>query len=221
MKKLILLIFFSLIFIPIVTLPLYLKVKTECITQYGPCPPEINSQISSNGQTLAKTKNKIKKVFKNNQLISNFRTQFKLPNILVVNLVIKKPSFAIVGSNTNEVALVDGDGRVLTIAKTTNLPTISNPTYANKIGENVKSTDLFALKLMEGVYEMYQVNYGVIEGDSLVVELPSQIKVLFPLSGDRDLILGSLRLVYSKVTSEDAKGKYTQIDLRFKNPVLR
>ncbi len=211
----------GLILAPVAALPFYLKVKIECLTQYGACPPEISNQVVSKDQTFLSAKNKIKKVLRASQLVTDFRTQFKLPNVLVVNIVIKKPSFALVGSNPDEAALVDADGRVLTTAKNSSLPTVKDINRTYKPGEDVNSSDLFALKLIEGVYEMYQVKDGFVENDSLVVELPSQIKVLFPLSGDRDLILGSLRLVYSKVVSAEEKGKYTQIDLRFKNPVLR
>ena len=51
---------------------------------------------------------------------------------------------------------------------------------------------------------------------TLTVELPTAVRVIFPLeeSRDKDVLLGTLRLIYSQVTDR-------QIDLRFKNALLR
>lgn len=69
---------------------------------------------------------------------------------------------------------------------------------------------------------MYGVQKGEITDSGLVIELPGSIRVIFPLDApDPRVLLGSLRLVYSKITSGDMVGKYSEIDLRFKNPVLR
>lgn len=151
----------------------------------------------------------------------DFGTQFKLPSTLLINLVVKKPVFAIISNDPKLISLVDSQGRVLGTTNTSALPTVVNTNSKYKPGETVSSQDLLALNLIQGVYQMYQVNKLVVENNSLVVELPSQIKVLFPLSGERDLILGTLRLVYTKVTSGEQAGKYKEIDLRFKNPILR
>jgi hypothetical protein len=68
---------------------------------------------------------------------------------------------------------------------------------------------------------MYQVGQSSIQDGSLLVELPGQIRVIFPLEGDSEILLGSLRLIYSKVREDGNLAGYSQIDLRFTNPVLR
>jgi len=128
--------------------------------------------------------------------------------------LIKKPSFML-KNDTNQVVTIDQNGRVLGTSSDTALPSVSVLGNLKKVGEIVDQKHLFALNLMQGVNQMYQIDNGKIEDDSLVVELPPSIKVIFPLSGDSQILLGSLRLVYSKV------GEYHEIDLRFKNPVLR
>jgi hypothetical protein len=55
----------------------------------------------------------------------------------------------------------------------------------------------------------------------LLVELPGQIRVIFPLEGDSDILLGGLRLIYSKIKEDGNLAGYSQIDMRYKNPVLR
>ena len=61
---------------------------------------------------------------------------------------------------------------------------------------------------------MYQVNKGEMINSGLVVELPTRVRVILPLEGSVEILLGSLRLIYSQVTDKE-------IDLRFKNPILR
>ena len=179
--------------------PFFIKVKTECRTQYGECPFELESG------NLYQTKRKITKNLKNNYLVTDFSMQFKLPNILLVNVLVKKPIFAI-QDVSNKIFLIDKDGKILSTVDSTSLPMVV---------QESSIPNLFTLNLMQGISQMYQINIGRIENDSLVVELPTSIKVIFPLSGDSQVLLGSLRLVYPKI------GTYREIDLRFKNPVLR
>ena len=90
-----------------------------------------------------------------------------------------------------------------------------------QVGSSVSAQELFALELIQGIWQMYQVGLGELKDDGLVVELPGRITVIFPKEGDKDILLGEVRLVYGKVENIDTLGKYSQIDLRFKNPVLR
>jgi hypothetical protein len=100
------------------------------------------------------------------------------------------------------------------------LPYAITPEPLKKVGESISTRDLFALNLILGVNEMYQVLYGTITNDALVVDIPPSVRVIFPLEGDSEILLGSLRLVYTKVTTSYL-GIYSQIDMRYKNPVLR
>ena len=202
-----------------VLLPFIIKVKNTCLSQYGACPPEIESGLINKKQTsLFETKNKIKTFLKNQFMVSAFSTQFKLPNTLVVNIIIKKPSF-VLKNDSNQKILVDENGKILALTNEAFLPEVLVVGNLKKVGDNVDPDQLFALNLIAGVNEMYQVKMGQIQDNSLVVELPTGIKVIFPLSGDSQVLLGALRLVYSKIQSGDQGVRYSQIDLRFKNPV--
>ncbi len=59
---------------------------------------------------------------------------------------------------------------------------------------------------------------------SLVVDIPHERAVLFTLEGDKDALLGGLKLIMSRLNkiAQDSKIEgVTEIDLRFKNPVVR
>lgn len=201
--------------------PFFLKVGIKCQSQYGECAREIEKDLSAfNGKNLYTAKSGASKYLKANYLVSDFSLQFKLPNVLSVQILAKKPVFAVFNRDRSLCALIDAEGRVLSIGAETTLPHV----YANqdlpKPGENISAGNFFALKLMAGVFEMYQVVSGELQNGSLTVDLPGSIRVIFPEEGDTEVLLGALKLIYTKTQGENS-GKFTQVDLRFKNPVLR
>lgn len=223
MKKLILPVVLGL-FLLLIFLPKFLiSVKIHCKSQYGDCPKEVVEGVAPlNGKKMFYAKRELRKKMQTNFLISDFSIQFKLPNILKVDLIVKESLFALKNISSGEFALVDKEGRVLAKSNQTDLPTVSVNEDLPGIGEKVSDKNLFALELTYGLFKMYQVGLGTIEGDSLLVEIPGGVRVLFPLVGsDKDLLLGSLRLIYANIQDGSGKMLYSQIDLRYGNPVLR
>lgn len=221
MRKYLLLSAFLVTTLFLVSIPFIVKVNVECSDQFGVCQDEISSNLNKfDGKSLVSALSGVKKYLKSNFLVSSFFIQFKLPNILKVNLIAKKPSYAVYDSASKNIYLATSDGRIISVTKNTALPTVETNISA-KTGEEIDPSILFAAKLTAGVFEMYQQNFGKIDNNSLVVDLKPQIKVIFPLEGDEEVLLGSLRLIYTKITSDTVSQKYSQIDLRFKNPVLR
>jgi len=194
--------------------PFFIRVNIECRSQFGECPQELEDGIGKlEGGSLYQTRRKIASYLKNNFLVSDFSTQYQLPNSLIVNTIIKKPLFAIQDRTSGKVFLLDKEGKVLSTVESSSLPTII---------QDGETPNLFALTLISGVHEMYQVGYGTITNDALVVDMPTGVRVLFPLRGEveSEILLGALRLIYAKITSDNPK-VYSQIDMRYKNPVLR
>jgi len=219
-KKIIYLALAIIILIFLFSWPFFLKVTIKCQSQYGKCDSEINKSLSIyNGKSLFNAKKGVDSSLKTNYLISGHSLQFKLPDILMVNVLIKKPVFALQDSSGHEV-LVSIDGEVLSAGANSALPTVKISQEVPMPGQNVGQTNLFTLKIISGVFEMYGVGIGAIQNDSLVVDLPAQIRVIFPLEGDSQTLLGALKLIYTK-TQGDLAGKFSQIDLRYVNPVLR
>jgi len=222
-KKIILPATFLILLLAIFLPRFFIKVKIDCRTQYGGCPGEVIDQIIPfEGKNMFYANRELKKKLKSNFIISAFSVQFKLPNILRVDLIIKKPIFALRSVTAGTLALVDKEGMILALSEETILPEVSVNGELPGPGERVADTHLLALELMQGVYKMYQTRTSTIEGDTLLVELPGSIRVIFPLvDADREMLLGSLRLIYSGIKSGEGGALYSQIDLRYKNPVLR
>ncbi len=206
----------------LISLPFIIKVRIECRSQSGGCPEELNSKLKSiDGKNLVSARKRSVNILKNDFLVAEFSRQFKLPDILLINTIIKKPVFSVLDKTSGKYYLLDQDGTVLTETDSSSLPVLTKDADQLKIGQKAPAEDLFALKLIRGVAQMYQVNTGTVQNDSLVVDLAHGIRVLFPLrDADIEVLLGSLRLIYSKITT-DSSGMYSQIDMRYKNPLLR
>lgn len=205
----------------LILLPLLIKVRIECKSQYGDCPSEVASGLETFGEkNLFISRQKASSYLKKNFLVADFSIQFKLPNVMLVNVIAKKPYFALKNATSGKFELVDQKGVVVAVTDASNLPTVVTPEPLKKTGEVVRASDLFALNLVAGTYQMYQVGYGTITNDALAVDIGGGLRVIFPLEGDSEVLLGGLRLIYSKVTT-NYLGTYSQIDMRYKNPVLR
>jgi cell division septal protein FtsQ len=202
--------------------PFFIKGKAVCKSQLGDCPGEINQKLSDlNGKNIFKVKTESAKILKSSYLVGDFSMQFRLPNAVLINTIIKKPKYAIFDRSKNKYFLIDASGTVLSTADNSSYPTLVKEVEDRSPGTQIGGDDLFALKILEGVSVMYQVFVGTKNNETLVVDMPDGIRVIFPLrDAEPDVLLGSLRLIYTKVTTEYS-GKYSQIDMRYKNPVLR
>jgi cell division septal protein FtsQ len=199
-----------------------MKVVIVCESQYGACPGNVKENLEkSSGKSLAAARGESKKILKKDPLIEDFSMQYKLPNILKINILAKKPVFALRDSVSGRILLVERSGGVLLETSSSSLPTVFADNLTENVGDTTSPEKLLSMHLVEGVNSMYGKNSGMLLPDGLVVELPDQVKVIFPLNGDRDILLGTLRTVYSKLASGEQSGKFSEIDLRFKNPVLR
>ena len=223
MKKIVLPVTFFILFLAIFLPRFFIKIKIDCRTQYGSCPAEVTDRIDSfDGKTYYSANRGIEKLLQSNFVVSAFSLQFKLPNILRVNLIVKRPVYALKRINPDNFALVDNEGTVLAISSQAQLPYVVISRELPGAGEKIIGSELLAMELVDGVNKMYQVRSGIIEGDALLVDIPGGVRVIFPLvDTDREELLGSLRLVYSSIQSGETRTSYSQIDLRYKNPVLR
>jgi hypothetical protein len=123
-------------------------------------------------------------------------------------------------------SLVDKEGIVLYNTDFSDLPNIAGLKDRNK-GEKVSGSDLLALKLIYDSFYYYKIKNGIIENDSLVIEVPDKIRVIFPLVGDEEVLMGSFGIIYNEYLKGENSKLYgagrniDTIDLRYKNPVIK
>jgi len=227
--SIILVIIFTLL-IPTITLKLIKINKIECESQFGKCPQElelrINNYILSNYKAAKK---QIEQQLTNDIQVNNYLIQYKIPSTLKIELNLKKPKYAVKDQN-NKLYLIDKDGLIIEIVDESNLPILINNNITGKIGDKVSGRDKFALEILEKVTWLYSIREGIVEKEQLKIILKEGIIVRFPLEGDPDVLVGSLRLIFSRLNDmtngiriEEGVNlsNIKEIDLRFTNPVLR
>ncbi|MEK7472854.1 MAG: hypothetical protein AAB625_02320 [Patescibacteria group bacterium] len=207
--------------IPIVIQKVIKIEKIECESQYGECDEVIVNSLQLTGN-YRDTKKIIKQKLEKDVLINSYLIQYQIPNKLKIDINLKKPRYAIF--NGNKYFLIDKDGLIINESNETNLPTLKKDGDNLVVGEKINGKDKFALSIISGLTYLYSINSGNIINNELKVISNEGIMIRFPLEGDKDVLLGSLRLIFSRLNDgtkgiriEDTK----EIDLRFKNPVLR
>lgn len=225
LKAVLSILFIALSFAAFSFAPKFIQInEVVCRSQFGPCNLG-DELLGLAGKSLYETKKEVKSVLLQEDSISDFSMQFKIPGTLEVAVIEKKPKFALKDSSSNLLALIDKEGKVLKIVEDSSLPQVITAGKLPNVGERVKEEYFFALNIVYNVSASYQVMEGRIENNSLLVNVPQGYKVVFPLSGDKDVLLGALRLLIERLNDAGKDSRInegiTEIDLRFKNPVLK
>ena len=220
------LIFLFLILFPLLILPRLIKIsKISCFSQYGDCSKNIQEKFNQSlGKSYWEANKEIKDSLAKNLLVKEYSLQFKLPAEVRVDIILNKPKYALKNPSQKFFYLVDKDGKVLAKENSTELPYVEVNNLNYDLNQKIKDEEIFSLEIIYDLFNFYQVKSGKIEGDSLMVNLSEGPKVIFPLSGSKDALIGALRLILSRLNepNKDVKiDSVKEIDLRFKNPVLK
>ncbi len=223
-------VFLAIIFLlaSLFVLPHYILVdEIVCKNQDEPCSQFLEEKLKIlRGKSLSKARSEIVRLLKNDTLVKDFSLHFQLPNRLNVNVSERRPKFTLKSRFSNKTYFISNEGFVL-MESTQDFPNIVTivdnvPSYGGKVDEET----LFALKITSLLSSQYQVLSSTKEENFLLIELQDGPRVIFPLEGDLDYLLGKFVLIYSQLNKEDFDFKIKdykdlEIDLRFENPVLR
>ncbi|CAN5279405.1 hypothetical protein BH10PAT1_BH10PAT1_7600 [soil metagenome] len=193
-----------------------IKIKNiTCESQYGACDETILLQLNSaKNKNVIDAKNYANNYLKKNSQVLSFSVRYQLPESLKINIIQKKAVAAFVDKDKNFV-LIDENGMIVATVKNTPLPKITS--YYVLDHEQIS----YVANLMSELYTFYGVTEGKVTTDGLEVDQIKGKNVIFPLTGDKDVLLGSLSLILSRLPSVKEASTISIIDLRFKNPVLR
>ena len=222
MKKL-LFVLLMLLFVSVVAvaIPRILRInQVVCESQFGPCSYFISEKLQRiRGKSLHDAKVTAKDILSSELFAVSFTSHFNLPDKLIINIIERKAVVSI-SYDVSRWWLVDKDGIVIGESEVTNLPSLQIEDTKADFGLGARTPDriYFAQNLLERLNYSYQVTFGRVTADALVVQLPSLKEVIFPLEGDQEILMGSLSLLLSRLKTAD---QYSIIDLRYKNPVLK
>ncbi|MFZ5933056.1 MAG: hypothetical protein ACOYT7_03220 [Patescibacteria group bacterium] len=223
------LLFIALVVFLVIYLPCLIRVTSiACKSQFGPCSNSLEGKLRGfEGKNLKEAKKQVTEVLGAETSVTDFSLQFKIPAILKVDILEKKPKFAVKEKDTAVFGLVGQEGTVLKIEKDSSLPFLEIDEKIPGVGERVSDKIFFGLNLVYDLFLQYQLREGKIKDSLLVVDSLEGRRVIFPLAGDREILLGALRLIIGRLNdkSKDTRivngASVSEIDLRFKNPVLR
>ncbi|MEK7497673.1 MAG: hypothetical protein AAB656_02025 [Patescibacteria group bacterium] len=227
MKKNVFLLIFCLflLILAVVLVPRVVKIKRiVCESQFGPCSEIITKKFQEfENKSLVKSRSDIANFLKKDIKVSRFSTRFELPDKIKV-YVIEEKSFTALGRQGQEkYALINKNGEITSLESKTLLPTINLNNDSNfefKIRDKVPGNIVFAASIAYEVFRQYQIRLVILNKDSIEVVIKGT-KVYFPTEGDIDELLGAMNLILSRLNNGDISFRMREVDLRYKNPVVR
>lgn len=193
-----------------------------CKSQYGPCTAEEISSLEKfkgGNMVMFNTKpvvDKLKHDFMNRKVV----VQKVFPNTIIVTLEKRKAVVAFATLSGDGYFLLDRDGVVVEFVKTTNLPYISAPELPGLVvGHEAEDKFRRAASITYLVFRSQGVKQVKLENSTIVAQLQSGLRVIFPLEGDPQVLMGALQLILARSRMMDKLPK--EIDLRYSKPVLR
>lgn len=192
--------------------------KIECVSQFGSCSYEF--QLGN----YKSVKDQIEKRLSSDIQVNSYLVQYKIPSTIKVEIDVKSPKNAIYSNSTGKYYLLSEDGLVLSLTNSTNLPFIKIENIELEIGKEIGQKEKFAVEMLNNLFFIYTINEGSLEKSSLKFVSQEGVNIIFPTEGDISFLVGSLRLIFSRLNDETEgirMNEIREIDLRYKNPVLR
>lgn len=220
-----------IVLIPLLIVAIYfayrkIKINTIiCQSQYGPCSESLDNEIDkAQGKNIASSISEVKKTLSQSNEVSQYSVRFNLPSYLKIYIVEKKGEVAITKTGLDNFFILDKDGLIISQVKRTSLPTLvlmDNSNINLKVGERVHGDVLFAEDVARLAFTAYETRSISIYSDRIEFSLKDGRKIIFPTSGETDVLFGSLELILSRLNNQAQEIRIGEIDLRYKNPVLR
>lgn len=218
-------IFVITIIIFILNIPRLITIKSiSCESQFGPCSSLLNQKLDeAQGMSLWASTKYVSEVFEKNVFVKKHSSRFQIPDKIVVDVVERKPEIALVSkNNTQEFFIIDTEGYIINTAENNQLPVIVAENEQNfAVGTRVKDDIIFCKGLLSRSFSLFGSKLAFYNGNYLALDLPAGQTVVFPITGDQDVLFGSLSLILSQLNTGRFDSIIKIIDLRYKNPVLR
>jgi hypothetical protein len=194
--------------------------KVECLSQFGTCPDYLN--LPQNGDYL-NLKKILKDSLEKNVLVNGYLIQYKFPDILKLDLILDTPTYAVYDINSKKYYFVGTKDKIVSEGGNSDLAYIKVDNFNLKAGDLISDDISYLAKILKGANYLYGVNFIEVKKSEVIFKLEGKT-VRLPTSGDADYLLGSVRLIFSRL-NENPQGirmeDVQEIDLRFKNPILR
>ena len=199
--------------------------EISCENQYGGCSQGITQKFTeAEGLPYSSAKKKLTEMLQSNVAVKKYTIHFQIPAKLEVNIVESKPKYALKNSTSNVLSLVGENGQVISQTESSDLPTLFVEKDLPSFAQTIDRETLFASEIVFSISSIHKFKSARLEGDKLIIEVPAGLNVIFPLEGDKEILLGSLVLVMDELKKDGIGSTIKnprEIDLRYKNPILK
>lgn len=218
MKKYLLSFFVLFLLGLLLSLPYIVKVgNIYCKTDsQQSCRSEISSKINElKGKSLFSASKNGNNILDNSPYVASYKISYSINGNLDILVSEKKPVIALAPYTQTEFNLFTEDGVLVEVTKETNLPKVL-------FYESVANEELdFIAILGYNLLYWYAVTDLKVEKGVVTGKTPIGVTLVYPKSGDIDLLLGATKLTLSQLNTLDEETRITLVDLRFKNPVIK
>ncbi len=196
--------------------------KIECISSGGGCLKTLTDKLSLvENKSYSDSMKYIETTVKNDIALNSYSVRYVFPDKLKLFIVENEATCTLTNPQMEGFLLVDKNGKIIRKESLTSLPVVKlNETFDYKVGDKISDKYLFACGIIEDINSVYNKKLAVLENNSLDIMINDSTKAVFPLSGDRNLLIGSVRLILSRLNESGENSRIKTLDLRYKNPVI-
>lgn len=203
--------------------------SVSCMVENKSCPENINEVASSFvGQPMWSLNRNIRVKLQEFSEIEQFSTRISPLGDVSISVVLRDPIIAIKAEGSTEATFYTENGVPAGVGSVTSLPIIM-------VKEQIDSSRIpFVVELSSELTRMLSIRTYELTQSALVLTLLDSRRLLYPLDGDVDTLLGATLITFSQLNAgtekliinnergQPAEEKVVQeVDFRFKNPVLR
>jgi hypothetical protein len=174
---------------------------------------------------LVKTRGDLVVLLRKEATVKNFSFQYQLDGKLILHINERESKYCI--SNNVNSYFADELGKVIKIVKGAGLDCIQNIKSVYKIKDSLNNEDLLSEKIFYKLRSLSTIKSGFIEEKKFVIEYKDGIKLIFPLEGQTDALIGKAYYTISQFGKinqyiiENGFGGISEVDFRYNNPVIR
>jgi hypothetical protein len=175
------------------------------------CPEDIKNSVQNKNYKEAKS------YLSSHKRLESYELSFTTKGI-IVDVIEKKPDVAFFTSPDGPYFLFDKFGTLLNYTPNqVNLPTVTiSPSVS--LSESEAS---FISEISYYIFNSQSVKEATVIDQGVNFKLSDNTSIIIPISGDIDLLLGSMKISLSWLKSDQNTSKMNTLDLRFKNPVIK
>lgn len=190
----------------------------QCQSQFGPCDDEIVSALEVyKDKVLLHSYSGLRQELNNHSKVADYSVNFLDPATIQAKVVQRRPQVAVIAEGSGEYHLYSFEGYLLEKATETQLPVVRIKDISVITDDQMK----FVIEMAYTLNQTYNVNSVLIQEGGMEFEMANAPKIIFPVQGDIDVLLGSLTFVLSQLNSQLGDFRMESVDFRFKNPVIR